>query len=283
MESRMKSHLLPVLKGSVGHPALQPFVDLRRGPLKKLLGPGHFVAETFKVVDLLLRSPHEVLRVLTTPEYLKRLEPALLSRFHQTGSSPDTWVLSQAEMEKIVGFNLHQGVMALARRPEDTPLLELGPRIVVLNGVVNPENVGSITRSGAALGPYGILSDGGSADPYLRRCVRVSMGSVFSTPVRRSSQLGQDLMALKEAGYAILGSDARRPTATLEDFIFPEKFAVVVGSEVRGMDEGLWGVCDHILKIETEERSPTLNASHSAAVLFYASRLGGALRAKRSK
>ena len=83
-------------------------------------------------------------------------------------------------MNKIVGFKLHSGVMAIGKQPVDVNLSELESPVVVMNGIINSENVGSIIRNCAAFGFESIITDKQTSSPYLRRAVRVSMGAVLN-------------------------------------------------------------------------------------------------------
>ena len=254
------------------HPGLAPFVRLRQSAIIEELGHGFFVAETYKVVRLLLESSTEVLRILGTPEWLEKLQPLIQAR----GLNAEQVIcLSLEQMQSVVGFSLHQGLMALAKRPDDSPLSELDSKIIVLNGIVNPENVGSIVRSAIPFGHKSIIADEKSADPFIRRAARVSMGYVFDSKVYRSENLLDDLRILKAKGYRIIGSDLRRPGTRLPDFEFPERYALIIGSEVHGMAPEILDFCDAILFIPTVDSGQAFNASHAAAILLYAASVSG--------
>ena len=231
------------------------------------MGPGYFVAETYKVIKLMLESKIEVHSILGTEEWIEKITPEI-DRYGL--SSDQIYVAPKKELESIVGFALHQGLMALGRRPQDVLLSELEDRVLVFDGVVNPENVGSIIRSAAAFGKFSILSDSSSADPYIRRAVRVSMGNVFGIKTHISENLVGSLGELqKNHGYRIIGSDLHKPTGSLANFRFPKKYTLIIGSEVNGMRREVVDACDDALIIPTVKMGYALNASHAATVLLY--------------
>ncbi len=240
---------------------------MRKAELIEALGPGYFIAESYRVVDHLLNSSIQMYSILGTSEWMDQLG---VDRITSRISQENILVRSQAEMQKIVGFNLHQGIMAIGKRPEEVRLEELGSQIIVFNGVVNPENIGSITRTGVALGYRSFLVDVGSADPFLRRAVRVSMGSVFLARIHRSLNLFKSLSELQRLGWSIIGSGIRKPTAFLPKYQFPKKFALVVGSEFNGMDLKVTSICDEVLAIPSET---PMNAASAASILMYTGKL----------
>lgn len=253
---------------SIEDPRIRPYCSLRKGMLQQDSGAGHFIAETFKVVALMLRAKVPTKSIFCTKEWLEKLydEPGLLDAF--TGS---VYVADKSIMEAIVGFRLHQGLLAIAVRPQDVrPQDFIGP-IVVFNNVVNPENVGSIVRTAVGLGIKNFLGDTASADPYLRRCVRVSMGNIFAAKVHRTRQLPLVLADLRARGYTVVGSDMEGETVPLWKYSFPStQIALIIGGEVDGMTGSVLAECDAILNIPTELPGFAFNAAHSAAILCYA-------------
>ena len=246
-------------------PELKPYFRLRKSELIEQLGHHYFIAETFRVIQQLLDSEVEIHSLLTTKVWLDRLGG--FERVSQRVHPDRVYIQSQKTMEQIVGFNLHQGVMAIAKRPSDHPLDRLDSKIIAVNGVVNPENIGSLVRTLVALGYRSFLGDQKSADPFLRRAVRVSMGNVFRIHHHCTSTMVESLKHLKALGYCIIGSDIRNPTAYLPEFSYPQRFVLIIGSEFNGMDPEVLALCDEIVAIPGDV---PMNASHAAAVLMYA-------------
>ena len=242
--------------------------SLRKSSLLGMYGSNYFLAETYKVIRKLLLSNIEVESILCTAEWMERLQQEnLLKRIPKQR----LFCAPKKVMETIVGFNLHQGLMTIAKRPLDTPLMQLGSKIVVFHHVNNPENVGSIVRTGFGLGFSSFLVDSVSTDPFLRRAVRVSMGSVFSCKVHRSTSLSESLELLKNKGYQIVGSKIAKDTTPLGKHRFSEKVAIIIGNEVHGMSEAILKHCNYSLQIpSTVKEGYAFNASHAAAILCYA-------------
>lgn len=246
------------------------YLSLRKSSLIEHYGENYFLAETYKVVRPLLRSGLELVSLLSTREYLEEFSKENLLR---NIPKQKIFCAPKKVMESIVGFNLHQGLMAIAKRPLDTSLEDLDSKIIVFNHVNNPENVGSIVRSGFGLGFSSYLVDKQSTDPYLRRSVRVSMGHIFSCKVHRTSALTDSLSTLKKRGYQILGSQIAKDTTPLSKHCFSSKIALIIGNEVHGMGEEVLKYCDKKLQIPSAVGNYAFNASHAAAILCYAASL----------
>ena len=139
-------------------------------------------------------------------------------------------------------------------------------RVVVLEKVQNPTNVGAIFRSAAALGMDAVLLTPGCSDPLYRRSARVSMGTVFQIPW---TYLGEDwmaelgfktaAMALREDSYAIDAPELREI----------QKLAVVLGSEGDGLDQQTIDACDYTVKIPMYHDVDSLNVAAASAVAFW--------------
>ena len=170
---------------------LEPYRTLRR-PLEHIQ-KGIFVAEGEKVVRRLLDSPLKVVSLLLTPEWLDRYETSgKLSGTH------DIFIAPKELLETIVGYNLHQGIMAVGKVPPDPTLERViashdGRKLfAAIDGLVNAENVGVVVRNCAAFGVDAVIAGETSSSPYLRRAVRNSMGTVFTLPILHVGNLADE-------------------------------------------------------------------------------------------
>ncbi|MBV1893686.1 MAG: RNA methyltransferase [Ilumatobacteraceae bacterium] len=152
-------------------------------------------------------------------------------------------------------------------RPSAAELAARSNRLIVVEAVDNPANIGSIIRNAAALGWDGMILDHTSADPYARRSLRVAMGTVFALPHARTTTLADDLAQLSEFDiYAMTPSPAAIPLAMITP---GPHVAVLIGSERSGLS-------DELLALSTPVRIPmaagvdSLNAAAATAVACYA-------------
>jgi len=166
-------------------------------------------------------------------------------------------------------------IIALFERPARPSVAELAAtanRLVILEGVDNPTNVGSIIRNAAALGWDGLILDHTSADPLARRSLRVAMGTAFSLPHARTTTLANDLDSLSAFDLYAMTPD---PRATAIDEVAPGPHAaILIGSERAGLS-------NELLTLATPVRIPmaagvdSLNAAAATAVACYALRHHG--------
>lgn len=249
-------------------PELAPYRTLRR-PAEHLR-QGMFVAEGGKVVERLLASGLRVESVLLTPRWLDRLREALQA---PAAREARIFMAEQELLETIVGFRLHQGVMAAASVPGDPGLEGVmagarAPRaFLALDGLASAENVGVIVRSAAAFGASAVISGETSASPYLRRAVRNSMGGVFLVPVHHTRSLAEAVGRMRDLGIRCLAADPRGETP-LGMCDLREDLCLVLGNEERGVSEGVLAACRRV-SIPMEGGTDSLNVAGAAAVFLY--------------
>ena len=188
---------------SLDDPRVAAYHNLRDRTLR---GQRMFVAEGTLLVLRLLQSRFAA-------ESLLVAEPLLAEFLPHVPAGVPIYVAAGPLLQAIIGFPLHQGVLAAGCRRPEMPLEEmLGPPgdrplgVIVCPRITKPENMGLIFRVAAGLGADGLLLGPQCCDPFSRRCLRVSMGAVLRAPYRKSSELATDLHA-----FAIVGAWRRWP------------------------------------------------------------------------
>jgi tRNA G18 (ribose-2'-O)-methylase SpoU len=219
---------------------------------------GFILAESEKLFLQLQASNKTFLKILSTPEFAKR--------HHLRGDN--IYIASKNILEEIAGFKIHFEVIFLAEKPLDYDLDKLDDRIILLNGLSSPENVGSIVRSAAAFNINSIIVDEKTCSPFLRRCIRVSMGNIFSMKSYHSSNIRNDLENLKSLGYTIISTANIPRSLNLAHYDFPKKSVLIIGSEGHGIDQDIIGLSDAVLKIIINSQVAHLNASNAAAIFL---------------
>lgn len=228
-------------------------------------GPDSFIADSSRVVLKLLESGLEVHSMLATPEWYEE------NRHLLTRAPAECYIASLETMQSVVGYNLHQGVMARARRPADVPIEELLPGpILVMDGIAKTENVGAIIRNAAAFGITRILVDHRTCHPFQRRAVRTSMGNVYGMKVHQTSDLPAALRTLKSHGVHVIGFENRPQAIDLPECTFAASSAVIIGSEAEGMSQGVLNEVQTLVRIPIDGDVYALNAACASAVALYA-------------
>ncbi len=180
-------------------------------------------------------------------------------------SAAEYAVISDDIAEYISDTKAPQGLFAeIAKKPQgDVP----SGKLVLLDGVQDPGNVGTIIRTAEALGIKGVLLSDKCADIYSPKTLRASMGSVFRLPCI-SCGLAQTIASLREQGYTVYGAMLDDTAKKLGEASFSEKSAVVIGSEGRGISDDVKNICTGGLYIPITG-AESLNAAVAAAMILW--------------
>jgi len=253
-----------------GAPELDVYARLTEAQLLNRFEPqkGLFIAESPKVI-------HRALDAGCVPVSL------LMERKHIDGQAKDVIercpgipvFTSEPEiLTQLTGFQLTRGVLCAMRRPKLPDVAEIcrnAHRIVILENVMNPTNVGAIFRSAAALGMDAVLLTPGCSNPLYRRSARVSMGTVFQIPWTFLPQWPCRTLAdmvFRTAALALTDD-----SISIEDpqLLAQEKLALVLGSEGDGLTEQTIASCDYTVKIPMYHGVDSLNVAAASAVAFW--------------
>jgi tRNA G18 (ribose-2'-O)-methylase SpoU len=224
-----------------------------------------FIAESENIVLKLLNTKFQLISLFAIPSFYKK--------HYELISSPDLnnvelFTAEKSLMKSIVGFNHHSGIMAIAKKPPMTEIKNLKPPIVILNGIINSENVGSIIRNCVAFGIRSIIFDSNTSDPYLRRSVRVSMGAVFLLDYFRTSDLKSDILFLQKKEIIVLASELNENSKIIFDTKLDKNTALIFGNETKGIDKNILKLCNQILHIPIKNDIESLNVASSSAIIL---------------
>ena len=255
---------------SLDRPQLEPYRTLKRSGEHAALGI--FVVEGDKVFQRLLESDFTIVSVLLIEERLAEFEPPLRRRPEKDIA---VFVCEKNLLNGLVGFELYQGVLAIAKIPPALSLEKIlarspGPRfLVAMDGLANAENVGALMRNCVAFGVAALIAGETCSSLFLRRTVRNSMGALFKLPVLESADLVQTLHALRARGIRCLAAHPRPDGKVLSHANFAGDCCVVFGSEGHGISPQVLAACDEAVAIPMLNEVDSLNVSAAAAVFFY--------------
>jgi tRNA G18 (ribose-2'-O)-methylase SpoU len=182
------------------------------------------------------------------------------------------YVVDQALMNAVTGFNIHRGAIAAACRPEPVDLdsvLRTTTTVAVLEGVNDSENLGALFRNAAAFGIGAVLLDPTSADPLYRRSVRVSLGHVLAVPHVRLATWPGDLQHVRRAGFEVIGLTPDPAAAPVETIGHAGKVALLLGAEGPGLSQAALDATDRRVRIPMAPSVDSLNVATAAAVAFH--------------
>jgi len=277
-----------------GDPRLDPYRDLNDPAARSRLDANQsiFVVEGRLAVDRLLTSAYTV-RSLLVDEHQVSAASDLVAATRARGAP--VFVGSRAIVAGTVGFALHRGVVAVANRPSpaDTRRLladaagtsapgEAPPRVTILEGLNDHENIGALFRNAAAFGVAGVLLDPTCADPLYRRSIRVSVGHVLHVPFARLVPWPTGIHQVRAAGF-VVAALAPRPAADggvpaiglaelkawMSGSDHPVGVALLLGAEGPGLTDTARAASDVVVHIPIVDSVDSLNVATAAAVAFH--------------
>lgn len=237
-----------------------------------LLDRGLFIAEGRLVVRRLLDLRHwKIESVLLTRAAANNLRDVL----HLTGAP--IYLVDQAVMNAIAGFNIHRGCLALAHRQrvEAIPSLGLpvatGPlsRVLVMEGVNNPDNIGGLFRTAAAFGVDLVVLGPSCGDPLYRKAIRTSMAATLVVPFVTAPLWPDAIAELKVDGFTVAALTPRHDALPLRELPRHAKLALVVGAEGDGLTEPAMSASSVRVCIPMTAAMDSLNVTTAASIAMY--------------
>lgn len=259
-------------------PELDVFTRLTEAQLRNRLEPekGIFIAESPKVIARALDAGCEPVSLLMERRHITGDAADIIAR---CGQALPIYTAEREVLARLTGFALTRGVLCAMRRPK-LPQVEAlcahAHRIAVLEGIVDPTNVGAIFRSAAALHMDAVLVTPTCCDPLYRRAARVSMGTIFQVPWTRIGERAADwphlgLERLKALGFETAAMALNDQAVDIEDPKLKriEKLAIVLGTEGDGLAAETIAHCDHTVRIPMSHGVDSLNVAAASAVAFW--------------
>ena len=262
---------------SINAPELDVYARLTESQLRSRQNPekGVFIAEGPVIVGHAMDSGCTPVSFLMERKHIAGKASEIIAR---AGDVP-VYTADSDVLTALTGFQLTRGVLCAMRRPAPLPLekvLENARRIAVLEGIVDPTNVGAIFRCAAALGVDALLLTPTCCDPLGRRSVRVSMGTVFQIPWARigtdaASWPNPAMDVLKNLGFRTAAMALDDRAVSIEDpaLAAEEKLAIILGTEGDGLAQSTIAKCDYTVCIPMSHGVDSLNVAAASAVAFW--------------
>jgi tRNA G18 (ribose-2'-O)-methylase SpoU len=229
---------------------------------------GLFIAESPKVIERALDAGYEPVSCLMEKRHIEGEGRQILERV----KGVPVYCAEFDVLTQLTGFKLTRGMLcAMKRKPLITvkELCENKNRIVILDKVMNPTNVGAIIRSAAALGMDAVVLTPGCSDPLYRRAARVSMGTVFQIDWTFADD--DSLDEIKALGFKTVAMALKDNSLSISDprLSKENKLAIIMGTEGDGLSDVTISDCDFTVKIPMYHGVDSLNVAAASAVAFY--------------
>lgn len=227
---------------------------------------GIFTVEGWLSLEALAESPYPVRSALVATKYAARAQSIV-------DDDVPIYAVPESALEEVTGVHFHRGVVGVAERPtaqDPSEILEGAHRVLVLEGVNDYENLGSLFRNASAFGVDAVLLDPTTTDPLYRRATRVSLGHVLRVPFAR---VGTDawptiLGDLHRDGMAVLALTPAADVTPIGSVLdqLPDRVAVLVGAEGPGLSGEAMAAADHRVRIPMTPGTDSVNVATAAAI-----------------
>jgi tRNA G18 (ribose-2'-O)-methylase SpoU len=261
--------------GSPGDPRLDPYRHV--GEPEWLRQRDLFVAEGRLVVERLLAMAgesgapdkidgYEIRSILVNRAAHSAMGGRLAS------AETDVFVCDDPTLTGITGFNFHRGCLALVERPAPISPRDLlaANRLLAVEGVSNPDNLGGLFRTAAAFSVDGVLLAGGASDPFYRKAVRTSMAAVLRVPFARIDDWPDGMGPFTAAGFSIIALTPQPDAVPIAAFAAHPRAhgrtIVLVGAEGQGLSAGALARADVRVRIPIDPTVDSLNVVVAAGI-----------------
>lgn len=258
-------------------PELDVFARLTEAELRSKVESekGVFIAESPKVIGLALDAGYEPISILVERRHIDGQARGIINRC----KGIPIYTADDDVLSRLTGYRLSRGVLCAMRRPALRKAEELcgeAHRVVVLDGIADSTNVGAIFRSAAALSMDAVLATPSCNDPFCRRSVRVSMGTIFQIPWTR---IGKDrsewsrygIERLRRMGFKTVAMSLSDTAMRIDDprLVAEDKLAIVMGTEGSGLASDIIAGCDYTACIPMSHGVDSLNVAAASAIAFW--------------
>ena len=226
------------------------------------------------VRDALVNPAREKLTLMITPNALAKLEDAVAA----SGIEPQI-VDPRTFKPPLDPGSVHQGAVLEVKplnwgRLEDVCIGDASPRVILLDRVTDPHNVGAILRSAEVLGASAVIGTRHHSAPETGALAKTASGALERQPYLRVRNLADAIRALQGMGYLVLGLDGEA-TTTVEQAVTGKRdraVALVMGAEGPGLREKTKETVDVLVRIDASGAFGSLNVSNAAAIALYATK-----------
>ncbi len=235
---------------------------------------GLFIAESSKVIERALNAGYEPFSMLLDEKHITGEAKDLMKYF----SDIPVFIADFELLTKLSGYQFSRGALcAMRRKPlkKLSHICEKARRIAILENVVNPTNIGAIFRSAAALNIDAVLLTSACCDPFYRRSIRVSMGTVFQIPWtyfdKNQIWPTDGMSTLKSMGFKTVAMALRDDSVNIDHpaLLAEDKLAIILGTEGEGLNDKTINTCDYTVRIPMSHGVDSLNVAAASAVAFW--------------
>lgn len=230
---------------------------------------GLFVIESVKLVKEAFLSGVKLQKVFVTQDCFEKKDDSVLQKLFM--NTRQLFEITPALEQKLSQTGNAQGIFAICEKldkQQNLDTMKKGGKYLYLSCLQDTGNVGTIIRTGEAMGIDGIIISRNTCDRYSLKVLRASMGSAFRVPIYHSENTLEDLYYLKDhfTTYAAVLDDEAVPVGS---FAFSANSVVLIGNEGNGLEPEVADACNYKITIRMSGKAESLNASMAAGILLW--------------
>lgn len=209
----------------------------------------------------------KVKRAYVTPAYMEEL--TVLEEEYFSGIEYE--LVEEKVLKEAADTKTPQGILAIVEKPHytlDSILSRECVNLLLLEDLRDPGNLGTVMRTAEGAGIDGMIMSRETVDLFNPKVVRSTMGSIFRVPFLYVENMMDTVAALKEKGVAIAATDLLG-TNSYEQEVYPDKTAIVIGNEAKGITDDMRNAADVLVRIPMCGKLESLNASVAAGIMMY--------------
>lgn len=222
-----------------------------------------FVIEGLRLIEDAADNSIQFLHLLFTEEFEQK-HPSFIKKF--LSNSKEAYMVSQQLLSSVSDTKTPQGVLAIAKMPENNKKINLEGKYIALENLQDPSNLGAVARTAEALGIDGIFISSDSCDIYSPKVLRSSMGTTLRMPIFVCDNL---LSELKANNFKTFACVVHGDSIKLGTFSFEKGSVAVIGNEGNGLSKEMIENCDKRIIIPMNGRVESLNAAVAASIVMW--------------
>ena len=239
------------------------FVSNLQTSSKHRKNSGFFVLEGLRICDDAYENNIKFDKLIVTQTALNKYSDAI-ETFSKV--SDNCYVLSDDLFKKISDTNSPQGIIVVAKMPENIKKISEKGRYIALENLADPSNLGAIARTAEALGVDGIILTSDSCDPYAPKSLRSSMGTLLRMPV----YIVDDIMkCIADSGLRSFACVVDKDAQSIAKVDFCNGDVLLIGNEANGLSDKAKASADFLITIKMQGKAESLNAAAAAAIAMW--------------
>lgn len=227
---------------------------------------GLFVVEGASLAREAVASGHPVVSVFYT-EKAGMGYPETIAAVSEKAA--ECFMITAGVADKMSELKSPQGIFTVMRLPEISDGPVMGDRVLMLNDIQDPANLGAMARSALGFGFDSLVLTGGTVDPYSPKAQRAAMGALLHCKIKIEKDVRDAVLEIKKEEFRVFAAAISDDAQPIDRVRAAKRTAVLIGNEARGLPDKIVALCDRAVVIPMDTRMQSLNAAAAAGILMW--------------